>query len=166
MGRVLLDLVLQHMGFTLFVLVLHRSLTSRDDMTLLLTLVANGILPAAVGRLVLDTSTITVPTPLPRLALRVALRVALLIIMSVTVALLITTSVTLPLPRHAACSPCAPHYPAQTPLPAARPFPWVSQASLKVRSAVLNRRFWIFSWFKPHTKRSRKALLRYTPKLQ
>ena len=43
--------------------------------------------------------TITVPTPLPRLALRVALRVALLVTTSVTVALLVTTSVTLPLPR-------------------------------------------------------------------
>ena len=81
------------MGFTLFVLVWHQSLTSMDDMTLLLTLVANGILPAAVGRLVLDTN--TVPTPLPSLALRVAL----LVTTSVTVALLITTSVTLPLPR-------------------------------------------------------------------
>ena len=66
-------------------------------MTPLLTLVASGILPAAVGRLVLDT--ITVPTPLPSLALRVALHVALLFTPSVTVALLITTSVTLPLPR-------------------------------------------------------------------
>ena len=66
-------------------------------MTPLLTLVASGILPAAVGRLVLDT--ITVPTPLPSLALHVALRVALLVTTSVTVVLLVTTSVTLPLPR-------------------------------------------------------------------
>ena len=145
------------MGFNLFLLVQHRSLTSRDDVIPLLTLVAHGILPLAVGQLVLDTITsinITVPVPLP--GLPCVLPCALPGVSSCLFEGCRFSTLCTALPGTNSFTSCSPISMAQA----------ISQANSRVSSAVFSKPFWILSWFSHTQNRLCKVLFRYTPKLQ